>query len=579
MNLDKARSLLAKLPVKHRDRNVSVPFILNPNQVKAFDLVKKQYSESKWIRAIVLKSRRVGMSSFFDGLLTIHGVARPQAHARIVAHLKQTSETGLFRVPRDLGLGLNQHAECCDVRARSIIFYHQAGDSLLDLATAGTGAGGRGETLTALHLSEAASFPGDDSFLSLLPAVSKGPDTIIAIESTAYGRTGIGQSFYEFWNSACAGNNGYIPIFLSWLDDPACRRSADEAEDAPASDLERELMKKPFGASREQIAWMRLTMASECKNEEPKWLQEYPHTPEVAFIATGDPAFPREEIAYAVSTKKPPLMRGRMKRKGSDKTKWFEKSSRGELYIWEYPKSKCWYYIGGDAAAGYETGDFSALVGWNGTTGRQAFRWAAHAHPEDMADLADMLGRWYNNAMVNIELTGNLGRWAQKKLRDEYFYPNLYVWKGKDDKRSGKDHGKSHGWETTSYSKGLMFDAFRECLRAGLKGHVGGIEIYDEELVRQMDIATFTEGLRWEVSKGHDDILLASMLAIVTRAQYPPPNILSFIGNVMDTKEEKHASAVAALKAKPDIQEALRNDLRYIFRGADRKNKNILGFI
>jgi len=577
MNLDRAEQLLSRLPIKDRQKNISVPFLLNPNQKKAHQMVKRQYARDKWCRAVVLKSRRVGMSSYFDGLLFCHGVARPQAHAQIVAHLKQTSETGLFRVPRDLANALNSRSECCDVRARTIIFHHPSGDSLLDLATAGTGSGGRGLTLSALHLSEAAQFPGDDSFLSLLPAVSEAPDTIIAVESTAYGRTGVGQAFYEFWNAACAGKSGYIPIFLSWLEDPDCIRPADEASDAPASDLERELMKKPYNATRSQIAWMRMTLESKCKGQEPLFAQEYPWAAEVAFIASGDPAFPRDEISYALSTKKEPVRRGRVIRK--DGKAKFEESRQGTLQIWEFPRSKCWYYIGGDAAAGYETGDFASLVCFNGTTGRQAFALTDHIHPEELAEQADLLGRWYNDALINIELTGNLGRWAQKKLRDQYFYPNLYIWKGKDDKKAGKDRSHSHGWETNSASRGLMFDAFRESLRAGMKNTPGGIEVYDAELVRQMDIATFREGLRWEVELGHDDVLCAALLSIVARAQYPPPNIASYTANVMESAQDKHNSAAAALKAQPDLRRALQSDLNMIFKKDRQRQRNVMGFI
>lgn len=856
-------------------------------------------------------------SSFFDGLLFVHCLARPQAHAQIVAHLKTTSETGLFRVPRDLASGLNAKVDVADVRARNIFFRHASGDSLLDLATAGTTSGGRGLTLSALHLSEAAQFPGEDSFLSLLPAVSEAPDTLIAVESTAFGRVGVGQMFYEFWNNACAGKNGYVPIFLSWLNDPDCVRDEEEADDAPATDLERELMGKPYYANKAQIAWMRLTLEAKCKGEEPMWLQEYPHcvtretrvstdlgiipiesagaaifcesgkieawgaqpiapiyrletkagrvlrgtanhpvclgdghyeylsrlspgqkvelcvprfagkkhveswsdfpgvkttvvvdelwakflgyfmgdgsyykrvisvvcdpkdvdvqadvektitqlfgrtpqrreigkvkgrkgavefrlsawgtldtfqrlgivrslnnasyrrnvcvpeaifrspvdtvaaflsalfecdgsasggavrfasskrqfirdiqllllgfgisshiyankkkggsgkdyicyelaihrrtvhnfrfigfrgerkntllaaiackpstatlfdevksvieeekqevtydftisdshaflangilthnTAEVAFVATGDPAFPKEELGYALTTKKPPEWTGRMVRIGSNVD--FEKSSKGELLLWEKPKKKCFYYIGGDAAAGYETGDFAALVGWNGTTGEQAFRLSGHLHPEELADEADKLGRYFNQAMVNIELTGNLGRWAQKLLRDRYMYPNIYVWKGKDDRRPDKQKGSSaHGWETTQATRGLMFDAFREALRAGRRGIPGGIEIYDEELVRQMDICTFREGLRWDVEKGHDDILVASMLCVVTMAQYPPPNILAYVGQTLETNDARRSTAMDFMKPQPSLDSMLKKDLEYVFR-------------
>ena len=273
---------------------------------------------------------------------------------------------------------------------------------------------------------------------------------------------------------------------------------------------------------------------------------------------------PREEMAYAVSTKREPLKRGSFKRDGDKIT--FSEQSEGHWHLWEESRPKCWYYTGADAAAGYESGDFAAIVIWNGTTGRQAARFMGHIHPEQLADECDKSGRYFNNSLVNVELTGNLGRWAQHKLRDTYYYPNLYTWLGKFDKMRGKDTGKTKGWEMTSYSKGLMFDAFRERLRAGLKGLPGGIEVYDDELIRQMDLATFTEGFKWEITKGHDDVFVAAALAIVTIAQYPPPNILNYKGNYLDIEEQKNDRLAAALKPQPAIETLLAQDWRRIIR-------------
>lgn len=573
MNLDRAVNLLSRLHVKDRDSGASVPFVLNPNQERAVRRMAQQYEETGAVRACFLKARRVGVSSLLDALLFTYCLAYPQAHAEIVAHELKTSELGLFRVPHDLADELNQKFNVAVVRQRRIYFHHEGGDSLMDIATAGSIGSGRGLTLNALHLSEAAQYPPiSGSFLSLLPAVSKGANTIVGIESTAFGKAGDGKAFYDFWNAACAPKNtpkwnGYVPIFLDWLHDPACRRPKDEAEDAPATDLERELMGKPFNASKAQIAWMRRTMESECQGEEVQWLQEYPHCPEVSFQSTGDPAFPRDEMLYAERTKKEPAAQGRVFRE--NRLCHFEKSPRGPLLIWEMPKAGCYYYIGADAAAGYETGDFAAYAILNGTTGAQAARYTDHCSPEELAEQLDLVGRWYNTGIVNIELTGNLGRWAQKRLRDDYMYPNLYRWKGKDDKLS-PNRGKSNsaGWETNGATRGLLREAFREKIRYGMKNYPGGMEIYDAELVTQMNDATMRTTARWEVMRGHDDILMAWMLAAVTCSQYPPPNVLSFKANYLDKRQDGFTGIGAILHAKPqqDLRHALKNDLAVIMR-------------
>jgi hypothetical protein len=96
--------------------------------------------------------------------------------------------------------------------------------------------------------------------------------------------------------------------------------------------------------------------------------------------------------------------------------------------------------------------------------------------------------------------------------------------------------------------------------------------VYDDELIRQMDIATFREGFKWEVILGHDDILVAAFLAIVAMAQYPPPNILSYSGNVYEGKRDRSRTVQDKLNAQSPLHLALRMDLRQIFtpRGTAR---------
>ena len=590
MNFDRAQLFLSRLSIKHRDLNVSVPFRFNSNQQTAFRLMAEQYEKFGNVRAITLKARRVGMSSLMDALLWVHTVSKPQAHAQIIAHLKDVSAKGLFRVPRDLASELNEKVRhpVCDVRAQEIRTAHTDGESLLDISTAGSVGGGRGLTLTALHLSEAASYPGQDSFLSILPAVAKAPDTMIVLESTAQGRTGIGKVFFEHWQSAKKGRgrhwNGYVPIFLPWLDDPACIAPAHMAKDAPATDLERELMSPPYNASRAQIAWMRLVLEGECQGSEMKFLQEYPHADHVAFISTGDPAFSPAEIKYAVSTRVEQTEfcqcndakcyrphRGVFTRSGGLSV--FHREANGPWHIYERPMRECFYYEGVDCARGMEeetgraTGDFSAIVLYNGTTGAIAARFAEWTDPEDTAEQADLVGRWYNKAMMNVELTGNLGLWCMKRLRDSYHYPNFYRWKGKDDKavRPNASH-PAICWETTNYSRKLMFASFRSFVRAGMKGLPGGLAPKDSELIDQMDLCTMSTGGRFDVERGHDDVLLAAMIAVVACDQWPPPNVLSFKHNVMENPEEARAAALASLKPQGDLQTALRRDLKMILR-------------
>lgn len=569
---------MSKLLVQHRDTGVSVPFVFNPNQVKAHKIVKDHYAKHGSIRVVCVKARRVGMSSYFDGLALAHCLSKPQSNALIVAHLKDVADKGLFRVPRDLAVSLNDRLPgACDVRTRSIIFPHTTGVSNLGIATAGSVGAGRGLTLSFLHLSEAASYPGQKSFLSILPSVSKAPDTVIALESTAQGRTGIGETFYNYWNGANATGskwNGFSPLFLSWLDDPTCHRPEHEAEDAPATDFEKELMEKPYNATLSQIAWMRMVLEGECEGSELMFDQEYPVSPERAFIATGDPAFTAAEIRYAMSTKERPIKIGHFERKG--KGAEFVKNPRGRCLLYEEVKPNCKYFAGVDAARGIEmdsgkaTGDFASFMVLNGTTGDMAMQFSNWVNPVEMAKHLDAAGRYFNDAMMCIELTGNLGLWCQQVLRDEYQYPNWYIWKGKDDKIWGKSKSHAMGWETTSRTRDLLLSTFRAKLHDGMKNIPGGIRVKDEEFCRQMDIMTMATGMRWEVQHGHDDVFMAGCLAVIACSQYPPGNILNFKGSTMDKDRGGHP-AINALKPQQDISHALYMDQRFILK-PDKKS-------
>ena len=569
--LRRARQLIERLPVKDIHTNRMVPFRFNPNQVKRFQKIEKQWAQEKKIRILDLKSRRVGVSAQTDALLWAYGLAFPNMNIKIVAHLAGSAEE-LFRVPADLCRAFPGFS-ASDIQMKRIFYPHPGGQSAITLATAGTPAAGRGGTLTALHLSEAAYFPSDDSFVSMISSVSKGPGSVIVIESTANGREGPGEAFFEYWENAVAGKNGYVTSFLCWLDDPNCVRPEEEAEDAPQDDLEKELMKPPFNASRAQIAWMRRTKADDCRDIESKWLTDYPHHPSVAFQISGDPAFPRDELLYAESTVREPEVRGKFVRSGQ--VPRFVADPHGPWLIWKFPTDSRGkpdgyrYYGGADAALGTEEGDFAAICMLCGNTGELAARFSERVPPEELANQMDLVGRFYNLAMMNPELTGNLGRWALIKLRDVFRYPNIYTWKGRDDKKRAKGHSSSLGFEMNQATRRLIIDATRNGIRMGMKGEPGGLVINDRGLMEQIGLCTLKEW-RWEVERGHDDIAVAYFISCLTREQYPPARMSFAPKNTMEADTPRSHVENAGIKPGP-------SELDILFYGEMRRIRHAAG--
>jgi hypothetical protein len=265
LDLDRVEKLFSRLTIRHRDTGRIVPFRLNPNQLEIMRKCRERQASGLPLWVISVKSRRVGFSTWADAMEGVHCMAKANAKAMIMAHQIKPS-VALFEVPANFAKTLPYK---CRVLKKEITFPHPDGDSTLNISTAGSKDSSRGLTHSAVHCSECAYYPSDDSFKGIIPTVTfNDPDSMLFLESTANGRVGIGEPFYDYWQSAIAGRNEFMPIFVCWLNDPGCERSAAEVPDAPATDLEKEIMGKPYGATKKQIAWMRWCLETQCNGIE-----------------------------------------------------------------------------------------------------------------------------------------------------------------------------------------------------------------------------------------------------------------------------------------------------------------------
>lgn len=508
-----------------------VDFRLRYNQLIALDRFKEQAMMGEPIRALFVKARRVGVSSLMEGIGVAHCINQPNARAKIAAQLDETAKS-LFDVPLTLVGGLPATGyHIPDPTQLKVTFPHPDGDSEMSISTAKNLIGGRGLSFSFLHLSEAAYYLGRAPFTAMLPAVADHPSTIIGIESTANGKVGTGQPFYDMWCDAVYGRNRYLAIFLGWLEDLLCRRPAEEAiKDCPANDDEKDIIQLVACAdfcgrcdkchkALECVAWRRWALIDICQGDVDKFHQEYPINWEEAFITPQNPAFTRDELRFAKVNIREPIAVGRLENDVSAAADpkmpiVLIRDDRSPLHIWAHPRRDYHYYIGGDAARGMDNKDFASAVCWCGETGDLCARYAARINPESFAELLNFMGLYYNKAMVAPELTGNLGLWTQKVLRDTYRYSNLYKWKGRDDRQySGYVQRTSIGWETTARTRGMMLDGFRTAIR------FNRCKVYDKALLSQMESAEMIDG-RWEVRSGHDDILMAAMIGWIVGEQW-----------------------------------------------------------
>lgn len=584
LNLDKATLLLQRLPIIDRESGVLFPFKLRYNQWLAKEKMKAHQAKiGGKLRAVFVKARRVGVSSLTEGFATCHLAASDNARVKIVACLADTSKE-LFDVPTNLIK--NWPFPLPEPLSTKITYPHKGGDSLMGIMTAQTAIAGRGGRCTFLHMSEAAFFPmGGGAFTSLFSSVPDDPDTSIIVESTAYGKVGMGQAFHEFWAAAVAGDNEFCAIFLTWLDDPHCRRDPHGIKFANCDEDEKDIIQLVACSDKCErcskcykalscIAWRKWAINDLCQGKLDKFRQEYPITAEEAFYASTIQAFERDELRYArtcVSGEEAPIPEvGRLSQlldaygnpvKGRAV---FKPDPRSSLSIYSRPVLDYHYYLGVDCARGISNTDdarisqgkdYAAISGYCGETGEQVVRYAAKIGPEQLAALLFVVASFYNNAMICIELTGNLGLWAQTVLRDRYSWRNFYRWKGRDDKLKGDNYhvSLSIGFEMNSRTRPLILEAYRGALRAQR------VTPRDPILLQQMEATEMIDG-KWTVlAKIHDDILVSNFIAWICREQWFTGTIIKapklLLGEETSLVRDDMESARQIVgHANPDVQ-------------------------
>jgi hypothetical protein len=546
LNLDHVVRYFGNLKIRDRDAGSFNHFHLRDQQQQVIEQFKEHLARRRRLFGIFCKARRVGLSTLATGIGQAHCIAHPGALARCIAQNAEVAAANFamacsFREDcRELYPGAPKPTK------KTLIWPHSDGpDSQFTHHTAATVHGQRGLTSSFLHLTEAAFYPYEGAFTSLMNTVSKDPNNVIIIESTANGLEGPGEAYYQAWEAAVAGDNEFLPIFLPWWDDPAYQLPEELALDAPRDEYERFLMNdikhwktgKKVKLTRSQIAWFRETLSTKCEGILEKWRAEYPSTPEEAFVATGNPAFTIEEMQFAENAVvKIPPWQGRCVLSADGKRGEIQKGTDGPLILYEVPQKHAHYFIGVDSARGEDStvapGDYAAMVAWNAETGHLAARYMSRVSPEELAVNAAALGYYFTGAMLNVELN-NIGYVTMRELRDRLYYPNQYIWKGRDDKVISSKQGVAYGFETSDRYRKMMFSMFRMSL------YKKEVVPKDKVFVDQMKRAKMEMGWRWNVAVGHDDVLMSGFLGWIAKEQNHPVACMNKSSkNVMMSKEE-----------------------------------------
>lgn len=528
--LDTAWYMKYLLKIRNKEGKI-VPLRMNTPQKKLYQAVKAQRDEGRPVRVIILKARQMGFSTLTEGMMFQDTATRFNVNSMVVAH-KDDATANLFKMNRlfyeNLPEPVKPQRQASN--AQELVFNVPTNgegkglNSRIKCATAGGKGVGRSDTLTNVHLSEFAFWPGDkkSTLIGILQAVPSLPGTMVVIESTANGY----DEFKDRWDEAVSDwdrgeRDGFQPIFFAWWEMEEYRKPVPPGFEL--TEDERALM-ETYKLDLEQIAWRRWAIKNLCAGDERVFQQEYPASPDEAFLASGTCVFDSPAlIRRRAEVKDIPWEWGSFKydyaeawpvetvtrsiydnvpdpRKKIRNIKW-EPSEKGLIRIIKHPERGRPYVLGGDTA-GTGSDKFTGQV-LDNVTGAQV---AVLQHQFDETLYARQmfcLGMYYNGALIGVET--NYSTYPEKEL-ERLGYPNLFV-RRQEDTFTGKIK-HAYGFETTSTTRPLIIDGLKTVAREHLE------LIGDYETLGEMLSFVYNEAYRPEAEQGkHDDLVMALAIA------------------------------------------------------------------
>ena len=382
---------------------------------------------------------------------------------------------------------------------------------------------GRSRTLNFVHFSEAAFYECSlaDMQKGIGEALTK--DAVCVYESTANGF----NEAKALWDSGACHN-----LFYEWWRTREYREkdlSHIAITETDSWISERVDFLRARGLDEEQISWYCRKYASYLDKDTIK--QEYPCSPDEAFIATGKSIFDTEKITQQLMRCDgvKPARRGTFeyRRVGAPiKTdgevtdvEWtiteieFVERRDGYVTIHEEPQfkrdrdgnvtSRAPYAIGGDTAG---TGEdyFTAKV-ISCLDGHTVATLRVQRIDEDLyAEQIYCLGKYYNDAIIGIEI--NYSRHPMDVLSRVYSYPHVYYEERIDTKSGGVS--RMPGFTTTHISKPRIIGSLVQFMREN------PIAECDPETLREMLTFVKKENGETEAVAGmHDDLVMALAIA------------------------------------------------------------------
>jgi hypothetical protein len=513
---------------------------LSAGQLILDEAIQKQRAAKRPVRIVALKTRR---SQFTSGACSeiFHEVAFfPGRRATIVAdHYKPAAiEAFDYLIQFDMSYKpFTRHGESM-VKPKLLIPKKPvspvsegvklemmwANKAAVDVFSAEAGSVGRGGGRHWVLFDEAAWYRDAGATLTgALNMIPDEPETAILIQSTA---NGVGGEFYDICQKAQDPSNeyGFVFVFFGWLQHGPYKMpvEGEPAKFQASLNTEERILVDVHGATLEQLAWRRWKIATTCRGEVDLFHQEYPTTPEEAFLTSGRPVFDHVDLS------RHPVYKGRtgeltIIEHGAHKQLAFipREDEKGSLTIWRKPEPGRLYTLAADPSKGIDVSlskrganpDYSVAGVADSLTGEMVALLRARIRPAQFADDIALLGRWYNWAFVNPEV--NDAGFFDAFIRTNYPIEMIYNrQRDPTDRRPARI--EELGFYTDEHSRKLLVGAAEDAIRSM------SIVIHSSVVINECQ--TFVvkpNGKREHQTNCHDDCVIMVGLLEIGRRQAP----------------------------------------------------------
>lgn len=266
-------------------------FKLNVAQQYIHSRLEAQKAETGRVRALILKARQQGVSSYVTGRFYHRAIHWRGTQVFILTHEQDATDNLFGMVERFHKFNHPAWKPVTGAANAKELSFPQI-DSGYSVGTAGARAVGRSKTVQLFHGSEVAFWPNAaEHFAGVGQTVPDLPDTEMILESTA---NGIGGEFHERWQMAERGEGDFIAVFCPWYWSDEYRRPVPPGWVMTEEEQEYRLQ---YNLPYEAMVWRRAKLAE--LKDPLLFRQEYPASAPEAFQATGHDAFIKSELVLA----------------------------------------------------------------------------------------------------------------------------------------------------------------------------------------------------------------------------------------------------------------------------------------